>query len=117
MASKVNGVISKINPNGQPLAIASTAYGYCQTAAATAAKVVDMTGFALAEGITIHVKFQYDNTASTSPTLNVNGTGAKSIMSYGTTVLNRWPAGAVMSFTYDGTNWVSDYDGQAWLSW
>ena len=57
MATKVNGVISKISPDGTAMAIASSAYGYCQTATATAAKVVDMTGFALAEGVTIHVKF------------------------------------------------------------
>ena len=72
MATKINGLIQKINPgNGTQYSIASTAYGYCQTAAGTAAKVCDMTGFTLLEGTTIHVKFQYANTAS-SPTLNVN---------------------------------------------
>lgn len=113
MASKVNGVISKIQPADEAYAIASSAYGYCQTAAATAAKVVDMTGFSLVEGITVHIKFQYANSAS-KPTLNVNGTGAIPIMQFGTTVAGNsattsgWNAGAMVMFTYDGTNWVRD---------
>jgi hypothetical protein len=84
MASKVDGVISKINPSGTTYVLASNAYGYCETAAATAAKVIDMTGFSLIEGITVHIKFKYANSAS-NPTLNINGTGAKPIMQYGTT--------------------------------
>lgn len=114
MASKVDGVISKINPSGTAYALASNAYGYCQTGKSTKAKVVDMTGFTLVEGVTIHVKFQYENTAS-SPTLNVNGTGAIPIMIYGMTPASSssgttgWYAGAVLSFTYDGTNWIRDY--------
>lgn len=114
MATKVNGMIQKVNlGNTVNYAIASTAYGYCQTAAGTAAKVVDMTGFTLLEGTTIHVKFQYNNTAS-SPTLNVNGTGAKNIVQYDTTAVGNvdstsgWYAGAVVQFTYDGTSWVRD---------
>ena len=114
MASKVNGVISKIQPTDTAYAIASSAYGYCQTAADVAAKVVDMTGFSLAEGVTIHIKFQNSNTVA-NPTLNVNGTGAKAIMQYGTTKMGSsagtsgWQAGSVVSFTYDGTNWIRDY--------
>lgn len=114
MATKVNGLIQKVDPgNSTQYSIASTAYGYCETPAATKDKVVDMTGFTLLEGTTIHVKFQYANTAS-APTLNVNGTGAKNIVQYGTTAVgttpetNGWYAGAVVSFTYDGTSWVRD---------
>lgn len=114
MASKVNGLIEKINPgNGTEYSLASTAYGYCETAAATKAKVVDMDGFVLIEGVTIHVKFLYANSAS-SPTLNVNGTGAKNIVQYGTTAVGTasatsgWYAGAIVQFTYDGTSWVRD---------
>lgn len=107
MASKVSGLIQKINPgNNTKYSIASTAYGYCDTAEATAAKTCEMTGFELLEGTTIHIKFKYANTAS-NPTLNVNGTGAKSIIQYGTTNLtSEWYAGAVLSLTYDGTSWV-----------
>ena len=53
-----------------------THYGTCSTAAATAAKVVQCDGFKLVTGARIAVKFSHSNTAA-SPTLNVNGTGAK----------------------------------------
>ena len=114
MASKITGYIGKLNPgNGTEYSLGSTAYGVCGTAAATAAKVVDMTGFTLMEGATIHVKFTYTNTAA-SPTLNVNSTGAKPIVQYGTTAASTtaetsgWQAGAVLCLTYDGTSWVRD---------
>ena len=90
--------------------VGSTLYGTCATAAATAAKVVTCTDFdQLLTGVTIHVKFTYTNTAAT-PTLNVNGTGAKNIYKYGTTkpgttVHTSWNAGSVVSFTYDGSYW------------
>lgn len=51
-------------------------YGTCSTAAATAAKTVTLSYFTLVAGKQIRVKFTYANTAST-PTLNVNSTGAK----------------------------------------
>ena len=43
--------------------------------------------------------------------LNVNGTGAKPIYRYGTTApsttaATSWQAGAVVSLTYNGTNWI-----------
>ena len=115
MTTKVAGYIGKINPgDGKQHALGSTAYGYCETAAATAAKVVDMTGFTLVEGATIFVKFKERNNAA-NPTLNVNGTGAKPIYRYGTTRpgtndnTNGWQAGAVMAFTYDGAGWLHHY--------
>ena len=80
-------------------------FGTCSTAAATAAKVVSCTGFTLATGARIIVKFTVTNTAS-SPTLNVNNTGAKAIVyrnaafSAGTLAANR-----VYEFVYDGTNY------------
>lgn len=113
MASKTNGLIQKIKPNATTYSIASTAYGVCETPANTDAKIVDMAGFTLLEGTTIHIKFTYNNTAS-SPTLNINNTGAKPIVQYGTTAVSTssstsgWYAGAVVSFTYDGTSWVRD---------
>lgn len=48
-------------------------------------------------------------------TLNVNGTGAKNLYQYGTTLMNSgtttagWPAGAVVPFVYDGTYWFRLY--------
>ena len=54
-------------------------YGTCATSAATSAKVVnDCSDFVLETGAKISVRFTYENSAG-SPTLNVNGTGAKSI--------------------------------------
>lgn len=87
-------------------------YGTCTTAAATTEKVVTLTDFTLATGARIIVKFTYANTAA-SPTLNVNSTGAKSIMSYGTTaaVSGEWVAGEVVSFVYDGSYWVIENGG------
>ena len=52
--------------------------GFCSTAAATADKVVTINNFTLADYSTICVTFQNVNTAE-NPSLNVNGTGAKSI--------------------------------------
>ena len=92
----------------------TTSYGYCQTAADTAAKTVTIPGFSLVTGVTIFVKFQYANSAS-NPTLNVNGTGAKALYRYGTTRksttagTNGWQAGAVLCLTYDGTGWIETY--------
>jgi hypothetical protein len=93
----------------------SLPYGYCETASATAAKVVTIPNVTeLTEGLAILVRFKYANSAS-SPTLNVNGLGAKSIYRYGTTKANDgatttgWAAGAVQLFVYNGTGWVRDY--------
>ena len=85
-------------------------YATCETAAGTAIKTVDCPGFELTTGTVVIVKFTYSNTAA-SPKLNVNSTGAKSIYKYGTTVPGTtvaasWPAGSIVSFTYDGTSWI-----------
>ena len=80
-------------------------YAECSTAAATAAKVVILSGFNLVTGARVTVKFTVTNTA-TSPTLNVNSTGAKAIkyrngnISAGYLAANR-----VYEFIYDGTDY------------
>lgn len=111
------GTIAKVTAGGATHLIASTCYGTCGTAAGTAAKVAtiqDSQAFTLITGVTVHIKFTYSNT-NASPTLNVNSTGAKSIKKYGTTTTGTtetqsWYAGSIVSFTYDGTNWVqNDY--------
>lgn len=97
--------------NGVTAPIGSTLYGTCSTAAATVAKEVTLANFdELLTGVTIHVKFTNSNTAS-NPTLDVNDTGAKRIYRYGTTSPSTsagwsWYAGAVVSFTYDGSAWI-----------
>lgn len=82
-------------------------YATCSTAAGTTAKTVSCEGFTLKTGAAVIVKFTYYNTA-TSPTLNVNGTGAKYIKKYGTTggIAYMWYSGEMVQFVYDGTNWV-----------
>lgn len=84
-------IIYKINQGGTDYNIASSAYCTCSDSASTVAKTANLqgsasNGFTLATGITIYVKFTNSNTAA-NPTLNVNGTGAKSIMRYGTTAV------------------------------
>ena len=59
------------------LAINSSFYGVCETAAATAAKEVSCPGFVKSKGATIFIKFKNTNTAALNNlTLNVNSTGA-----------------------------------------
>ena len=104
--------------NGTHHKIASTAYAVCSTNASVAAKTIEVTGFTLITGTTIHVKFINENTAA-DPTLNIyydstNSVGAKPIVQYGTEAVGTtnnttgWLAGAVLSLTYDGTSWVRD---------
>ena len=89
-------------------------YGTCATEQATQAKVVTLTdasGFSLTAGAKVVVKFTNASAAATM-TLNVNNTGAKSLMRYGTTTMSNgttttgWQAGAIVMFVYDGTNWL-----------
>ena len=115
--SNVGSYIGQVDIDGGSIHnIGSTLYGTCSTAAATAAKVVVCQGFEeFIEGVTIHVKFTNGNSAS-SPTLNVNSTGAKPISGAGvlSSSYDSWSGGSVVSFTYDGTNWCmndkSNYD-------
>ena len=89
-----------------------THYGTCSTAAATAAKVVSCTGFKLATGSKISVKFTVTNTAA-SPTLNVNSTGAKAIRYRGSAIsAGNLAANRVYTFVYDGTAYelIGDID-------
>lgn len=82
-----------------------THYGTCDTAAGTAAKVVALTGFTLATGAKVAVKFTVTNTAA-NPTLNVNSTGAKAIYYRGAAISAGYlAANRVYEFVYDGTNY------------
>lgn len=92
-------------------------YGTCTTAAATAAKVVATSSadFTLSTGAMVRVKFTNACTYNGTSTLNVDGTGAKSITRVGTTTTIRyyWVAGEVVDFVYDGTNFVMSNKGTA----
>lgn len=87
-------------------------YGTCSTAAATAAKTVALTGFTLAAGARVTVKFTVTNTAA-SPTLNVNNTGAKAIQYRGAAIQAGYlAANRTYEFVYNGTAYelVGDVD-------
>ena len=99
----------------------STAYATCSTAAATAAKVVTIEGntnWSLVTGTVIYVKFTETNTAE-NPTINVNSTGAKSVVLNGTTITTSslsyaGYANRIISYIYNGTQWAFNgwsYDG------
>lgn len=88
-------------------------YGTCSTAEDVAEKAVTLVNadnFSLRAGVTVTVKFSATNKAQ-NPTINVNGTGAKSVW-YNTeeiTTGSLWTAGSVdipTRYTYDGTYWV-----------
>jgi hypothetical protein len=83
-------------------------FGTCETEAATAAKVVACDGFVLKTGAMIAVQFSYTNTA-TSPSMNVNSTGAKAICGiHGTYVATgMWVGKQVVLFVYNGTWWIA----------
>ena len=84
--------------------------GTCSSESAATEKTVSLSNFALTVGSTILVTFSNANTAS-SPTLNVNSTGAKSIASEDGTLASAtnpayFPAISTVEFTYNGAYWV-----------
>ena len=83
-------------------------FATCSTAAATVAKVASCSGFKLTTGAAVLVKFTNNNTAA-SPTLNVNSTGAKPIVAYGTSAIKTyaWKPGQTVLLIYDGTSWMT----------
>ena len=107
------GYIGKIQDTaGNTQLVGSTLFGTCDTAAATMAKIVTCADFSeLVTGVTIHVRFTNSHSA-TSMSLNVNNTGtiqavrAHPNSSFVSINGPAWVAGAVVSFTYDGTYWV-----------
>ena len=83
-------------------------YGTCTTAASTTAKTAATANgdFELALGKSVCIRMTYANTAS-SPTLNVDGTGAKYIKGYGSELPSYWwLAGDMVQFVYDGTYYI-----------
>lgn len=96
----------------------SANYGVCSSSASTVAKTVTVNNsdFTLSEGVRVKVKFSSRNSAE-SPTLSVNGTAAKPIVTKGSNGVGKgescsWGSGSVVELTYDGTSWVID----GWLN-
>ena len=94
-------------------------YGTCSTGASTKAKVVVCNGFSLKTGASIRVKFSNNQTYNGAPTLDVNNTGAITVVSKSGTDAVRycWLAVEVVAFTYDGTNWIMEDAGIATTSY
>ena len=94
-------------------------YATCSTSADTAAKVATLIdgSLTLEPGAAVAVAFTYEND-SDSPTLNVDGTGAKSIIAIGNNLTAdsayNWVADSTVIFVYDGSAW--QMDGTASLS-
>lgn len=83
-------------------------FGVCGTAAATQTKVVTCDEFRLEKGTLLAVQFTYTNTA-TSPSMNVNGTGAIAICGTNGYYVNAnmWTANQMVHFVYNGTWWIA----------
>lgn len=87
--------------------IGSNLFGTCSSASDAVEKVVTMADFdVLVSGVTTHVYFVNMNTAS-NPTLKVGSTSAVPIKRNGVSA-GKWESGSVISFTYDGSNWVQN---------
>ena len=90
------------------LALMQSLVGYyvCDTAAGTAAKTVDATGYSLTDGGCIRIKMTNANTAN-NVTLNINSTGAKALYYDGAqaSATNTWEDGEVLEVYYDGTQY------------
>lgn len=80
-------------------------YGTCSTAAATKAKVVSLSSYALTVGGIVAVKF--DQAVSVAgATLNINSKGAKNIYYRGALITaDIIEAGDLVTFIYDGTQY------------
>lgn len=80
-------------------------YCTCSTSAATVAKTASLSGFVLATGAHVDVKFTVTNTAS-NPTLNINSTGAKSIYYKGAAIGACFlQANKTYHFVYNGSQY------------
>lgn len=77
----------------------------CTTAVGTAAKTANVPGFVLYAGAEVYIRFTKNNTALT-PTLNINGLGAKSIRNKDVTTGSLYyvfRTNQYYLFVYDGT--------------
>lgn len=84
----------------------ATFYATSSSSSSTSSKTATVRSggdFSLESGATVSVKFTNGNTAS-SPTLNVDGTGARPVRTNGTPYAY-WSSGATVLFVYDGTYW------------
>lgn len=92
-------------------------YATSSTASSTAAKTATLQSgtLDLTAGATVAVTFEHANTAA-NPTLNIDGTGAKTIRagnsSLAASSIYNWTDNATVIFIYDGTYWQMDGTAQ-----
>ena len=81
---QIQAILSKMQPFTESNDLASLGFGYgtCSTASDNAAKLVTMSNFTLQKGAIVSVLFFSGFTVSNN-TLNINGTGAKTISYHG----------------------------------
>lgn len=115
--SNVNALEGRITQSVGKLAVkVAGMYAISNTVSNIANKVATITPalsndeiWELTKGTTVTVKFTEANT-TTSPTLNINNTGARSIRTYNGNPLSeeeyKWEAGSTFTFVYDETNWL-----------
>lgn len=101
-----------LRQQGDEANAASVGYYVCDTAAATAVKVVDASGYVLRIGGNMRIQMTNANTAANA-TLNINGTGAKALFYNGAQASsdNSWEAGDVIEVYYDGVNYATMKQG------
>lgn len=111
---KFSFAIAKTGEKGDTGKDGKQLFAKCLTASDIATKtatITPSTSFSLYVGATVSVTFNESNTA-TSPTLNVNSTGAKPIYAFGA-ALSRvyyWVAKSTVQFVYNGSAWVMTAD-------
>ena len=88
-----------------------TYYGVCSTSASTQTKAVTVDGFTsaqLVEGVRVVVRFTNSQSYNGTPNLNVNSTGAKTIVA-GSDYYNagryEWYSNAIIGFIYYNNKW------------
>lgn len=115
-----NGYIGLVNIGDDYYKIGSTAYAVLDTGTSGAGTitegtnqidfVVPLDGFPTTEGATVHVKFVQPNTVGNKTlTLKVGGDTAHPIIN--PNGAKTWKANSIISFTFDGTNWVINSSG------
>ncbi len=111
---KFSFAIAKTGEKGDTGKDGKQLFAKCLTASDIVTKTATITPstlFSLYVGATVSVTFNESNTA-TSPTLNVNSTGAKPIYAFGA-ALSRvyyWVAKSTVQFVYNGSAWVMAAD-------
>lgn len=85
-------------------------YATCMIGAATTTKTATLSTFNLITGARISIKFLFSNSVS-DPTLNINYTGAKALRKSNGSPFDKWSAGGVYTFIYDGMSFIVQGEG------